>query len=187
VLIDNYDLLIFLGNPGSKYQNTYHNAGFWFAEYLSKKFNFQFSVWKNIVEYHEDKKALRPRFFIKPVQFMNLSGQATRVFYDYKKLNISKDKFLIFYDCIDIPMGTTRLKKQLSNKSHNGIYDTRRHFGLSAVDVVQIGILPKELSGRYHGRFDDLGVGKLEDFVLSNSSVHSKSQIINSFDILISQ
>jgi peptidyl-tRNA hydrolase len=112
---------------------------------------------------------------------MNRSGLSARQFYDYHKLGIPPEQFLVIYDCIDLPIGTTRLREGIKNRSHNGLQSIFQQFQMNQVDAIQIGILPQELADCYQGKFDDLGVGRLEFYVLSRVGTQNKQKIVSSF------
>ncbi len=109
-------LVVGLGNPGKKYKETRHNIGFSIVDnYLGEvewkeKFNSLFC----------EKKHLREKIlFIKPMSFMNLSGQPIKQFIDYYKINI--DDILVIQDDIDIEVGKYKTKRNSSSGGHNGI------------------------------------------------------------------
>ena len=97
--LDNTKLIIGLGNPGKKYEDTYHNAGFLFIEYLISKnpaiSNFKFSIFKPFKYTKLDNIIL-----IKPSAYMNNSGPAVQK--DLKYFKIKSKEILIVHDYSDI-------------------------------------------------------------------------------------
>ena len=109
-------LIVGLGNPGEEYQNTRHNAGFMAIDnyvdssLFKKKDNYLIAE-----KFIDNEKFL----FVKPLTFMNESGQAVRKVVDYYKVNI--EDILIIYDDMDFNVGDLRLKPDGSSGGHNGV------------------------------------------------------------------
>ena len=122
---DHY-VIVGLGNPGAKYAKTRHNAGFWFLDLLAKRAQV---VLRNQSKFHAElaKTGLYGQdcILVKPMTFMNHSGQAVRAVVDYYK--ISSDRLLIVYDELDLPPGVARLKKGGGHGGHNGLRDIFCH------------------------------------------------------------
>lgn len=134
-------LIAGLGNPGEKHQLTRHNAGFWFLDALHKKaegsagFRSQTKVTSEICRsrlYGQDC------IFAMPTVFMNHSGQAVRALVDYYRVPV--ENLLIAYDDLDLPPGTTRLKKGGGHGGHNGMRDIFRHLDNTDFMRLRIGI-----------------------------------------------
>jgi len=119
-------LIFGLGNPGSKYAETRHNAGFWFLDRLADKAGVAFKAQSRL-----HSETVRTNLFghdcilAKPVTFMNHSGQAVRAVMDYYKTDPLK--LLVAYDELDLPPGVARLKQGGGHGGHNGLRDTFRH------------------------------------------------------------
>ena len=122
---DHY-VIVGLGNPGAKYAETRHNAGFWFLDLLAKRSG---AVLRTQSKFHAElaKTSLYGQdcILVKPLTFMNHSGQAVRAVVDYYK--ISSDRLLIAYDELDLPPGVARLKQGGGHGGHNGLRDIFRH------------------------------------------------------------
>ena len=109
-------LVVGLGNPGLDYSNTRHNVGFMILDSFlgdvpwQKK--FQGEYYKTIIENE-------PVIFLKPMTFMNLSGQAVQQFVHYFHINITD--ILIIHDDLDINLGNYKLKRNSSSGGHNGL------------------------------------------------------------------
>tara|TARA_R110002049_G_scaffold61408_17_gene163613 strand:+ start:878 stop:1456 length:579 start_codon:yes stop_codon:yes gene_type:complete len=117
-----------LGNPEQRYERTLHNAGFWFADALARKYHGEFRYDKKF-----DAEACRVRlqgeevWLVKPQSYMNLSGKPVRGMLDYYQLDVSN--LLVAHDEIDLPPGTVRLKQGGGHGGHNGLRDIIRHCG----------------------------------------------------------
>lgn len=112
-------VIVGLGNPGTKYENTRHNMGFKTIDVLSEKFGikvdklkFKSLIGEGIV--HGEKVIL-----VKPQTFMNLSGEAVRDIVSFYK--VPMENLLVVYDDIDLDTGTFRIRKQGSSGTHNGM------------------------------------------------------------------
>ena len=117
-----------LGNPDSKYEDTLHNAGFWFVDALARKFGGDFKYEKkfdaDIGRVTIDGEQI---WLVKPQSYMNLSGKPVRGILDYYRLTPAD--LLVAHDEIDLPPDTIRLKMGGGHGGHNGIRDVIRHCG----------------------------------------------------------
>ncbi len=166
-------LIVGLGNPGQQYRFTRHNAGAMFLETLCD-------------DYKEELKA-ETKFFgmagriningqdirlLFPSTFVNKSGQAVAAIVNYFK--IDPLEILVAYDELDLPVGTTRLKKGGGHGGHNGIRDIIKAIGSQDFNRLRIGIdHPGEAS-------------KVSDYVLSEPSKNDAEQIQADIDKAIS-
>jgi len=102
-------LIIGLGNPGSNYSQTRHNAGFWFLDALFQKIGAEVGDARFRLQAKVSAEVCRVRIyskdciFAKPVVFMNLSGQAVRALVDYYE--VRTENLLVAYDDLDLPPG----------------------------------------------------------------------------------
>jgi len=169
-------LVIGLGNPGEKYQETRHNIGFKIADALCEKFENSF-----VKEQHGDlaKFKIRGRsiFLLKPSTFMNLSGLAVN--YYLQKHKIKQQNLFIISDDLHLPFGTLKIKRNGSDGGHNGHRD----------------IISKLNSGEYtrlkFGIGNNFKLGKQSNYVLSpwieeeeralSKLIHTAVEIIISF------
>ena len=117
-----------LGNPEEKYERTLHNAGFWFVDAIVRKYGGDFRYEK---KFDADICRVNLRgdeiWLIKPQSYMNLSGGPIRGMLDYYRLKPTE--LLVAHDEIDLPPGTTRLKKGGGHGGHNGLRDIMQHCG----------------------------------------------------------
>ncbi len=121
-----------LGNPEDKYERTLHNAGFWFVDALARKYGGSFRFDKKFdADFCRIKLHGNDVWLVKPQSYMNLSGAPIRSVMDYYRLNV--DQLLVAHDEIDLPPGTTRLKKGGGHGGHNGLRDIIQHCGAEFV------------------------------------------------------
>lgn len=121
-------LIVGLGNPGSEYARTRHNAGFWFLDALARRENAFFreeSKFKG--EVCRVRLAGHDIWLLKPTTFMNASGQAVAALALYYK--ILPDEILVVHDELDLPPGCMKLKYGGGNAGHNGLKDISSQLG----------------------------------------------------------
>lgn len=138
-------IVVFLGNPGSEYTFTRHNAGFMLADYFSEKNGIsidrlRFSSLTAEVTI-ENKKVL----LMKPQTFMNKSGEAVRDALSFYKLD-PETSLIVVYDDIYLDVGVLRIRKKGSDGGHNGIKNIIYHTGTDSFARIRIGVgkPPKE-------------------------------------------
>ena len=112
-------IIIGLGNPGVKYANTRHNAGYMVMDELSKLCKLEFNQEKFSSYFAKGKVDGEDVILLKPTTFMNNSGFALRQCLDFYKESMSN--VLIIYDDIALPVGKIRLRQKGSDGGHNGI------------------------------------------------------------------
>ncbi|WP_130819941.1 aminoacyl-tRNA hydrolase [Anaerococcus vaginimassiliensis] len=111
--------IVGLGNPGLKYENTRHNAGFLTIDYLANKFGIDVKKSKFKSLYGQGVISGQKVMLVKPQTYMNNSGEAVREIINFYKFDI--DKLIVIYDDIDIEFGTIRIRKKGSAGTHNGM------------------------------------------------------------------
>ncbi len=138
-------LIVGLGNPGEKYQDTRHNVGWWFVDELIKHYGSTFfkenkfhgMVARCIVPNLEMNK--KQEFIIlKPDTFMNKSGLAINKITQYYKIPMSE--VLVVHDDLDLPPGVNKLKYAGGHGGHNGLRDTIEQTGDKYFYRLRIGI-----------------------------------------------
>ena len=131
-------LIAGLGNPGAEYANTKHNVGFMLIDALAEHLNA--SAWK--VDFSSSVAEARiggeKIFLVKPLTYMNNSGEAIGPMLSYYKL--SSEDLIVVHDDMDIPVGTVRIRKKGSSGGHNGIKSILSHVDSEAFARVRIGI-----------------------------------------------
>lgn len=121
-------LIVGLGNPGSKYDQTRHNAGFWFVDELAKRSQTSFNVEKRFSgEACKVNLGQYSVYLLKPITFMNRSGLAVRQLSDFYRIPV--ESILIAHDELDIEAGQLRLKQAGGHGGHNGLRDLHSHLG----------------------------------------------------------
>ncbi|MDE2311461.1 MAG: aminoacyl-tRNA hydrolase [Patescibacteria group bacterium] len=135
-------LVVGLGNPGEKYKNTRHNAGFLAIDYIlndgdgfmtakpSKEFKSELWTWQQ-----DGAKTL----FLKPQTYMNDSGQALKVICNFYKLDLARD-LLVIHDEVDLPFGDIRISLDSSAAGHNGVQSIINELGGKNFQRLRIGI-----------------------------------------------
>ncbi len=172
--MDKY-LICGLGNPGSQYQATRHNAGYMVLDALAEASNIVF----------EDKRygfvaemTLRGRkvVLLKPTTYMNLSGNAVR--YWLNKENIDQSRLLVVSDDVALPLGDFRLKARGSNGGHNGLGHIQQLIGQDYARL-RMGIGNDFPQG---GQIDwVLGKFSDEEMLTLRPAVETAVQVVKSF------
>jgi len=153
-------IIVGLGNPGKKYSNSRHNAGWMVLDTLTGKID-----WKDNEKYQafvyttelENKEVE----LLKPNTFMNNSGIA--VAYALKKY--PKSRLIVVHDDKDIPLGEIRVQHDRSAAGHNGVKSIIEHIGTQDFTRVRIGIAPS----------DKMLIEDTADFVLENFTKEEKN------------
>jgi len=129
-------LIVGLGNPGQEYEKTRHNAGFLFLDYLYS------GVWSNEPRFNGQTAILKiggeQVRLLKPMSFMNRSGQAVGSMARYYKIN--PDEILVVHDELDFKIGVVKLKKGGGHAGHNGLRDIITHLSDNDFYRLRVGI-----------------------------------------------
>lgn len=121
-------LIAGLGNPGTDYAATRHNAGFWFADAVADRYKGSFRVESKFFgETARVKIEGVDVLLLKPGTFMNRSGQAVQAMMNFYKL--TPDLLLAAHDELDMPAGQMRLKLGGGHGGHNGLRDISQCLG----------------------------------------------------------
>ena len=117
-----------LGNPGSQYEATRHNVGYWLVDELARKYNGHF---KNESKFKGEVAKIhvggQDVWLIKPSTFMNLSGQSVSALARFYK--IQPEQVLVVHDELDLDPGVARLKSGGGHGGHNGLRDVSEKMG----------------------------------------------------------
>jgi len=117
-----------LGNPEERHERTLHNAGFWFADELARRFDGNFRYEKRFdADICKVSISGSDVWLMKPQSYMNLSGAPVRGMMDYYR--VQAGQVLVAHDEIDLPPGTVRLKQGGGHGGHNGLRDVIQHCG----------------------------------------------------------
>lgn len=132
-------IILFLGNPGTRFENTKHNAGWIIAD----RFNLS---WKGN-KYAECEEAREGDFvFAKPMTFMNESGK-TALWYQ-KEFGVEPKDFVVVYDDVDLPVGTVRVSFNRGSGGHNGIKSIEQALGSAEFARIRVGVAHVDEEGK---------------------------------------
>ena len=131
-------LIVGLGNPGKQYEKTRHNIGFDVIDYMANKYNIDVNreKFKGICGegFIENKKVI----LLKPLTYMNLSGESIREFANFYKLE--DDEIIVVYDDISLDIGRLRIREKGSAGGHNGIKSIIQNLGGDKFPRVKVGV-----------------------------------------------
>ncbi len=157
-------LIVGLGNPGSDYDKTRHNAGFWFIDEITRQSSVHL---KPELKFHgssgKTQIASQDVWLLQPSTYMNNSGQAVNSLARYYKIEV--DEILVVHDELDLEPGTVKLKKGGGHGGHNGLRDIISHLGSKEFYRLRLGI-------GHPGNARDVS-----DYVLKAPSKSDKAQI----------
>jgi peptidyl-tRNA hydrolase, PTH1 family len=137
--MDAIKLIIGLGNPGSEYARTRHNAGFWFMDTLAEKAGVVWGAEKKLfAETAKIQLAGQSMHLLKPSTFMNHSGRALVAALQYWK--IQPEQCLIAHDELDLEPGVARLKFDGGHGGQNGLRDSIAQLGHGRFHRLRLGI-----------------------------------------------
>jgi PTH1 family peptidyl-tRNA hydrolase len=133
-------LIVGLGNPGAKYERTRHNIGFDLLDHLADRWQVSWQENKRFQGLVSEKISIGGDkvYLLKPLTYMNKSGQAIRAVVDWYKL--PPESVLLVYDDLDLPVGRLRLRLTGSAGGHNGVKSAIAHLGTQSFPRVRIGI-----------------------------------------------
>ena len=131
-------LLVCLGNPGDKYENTRHNVGFMVADEVGDRLRapiqkVKFKALTNLVTISGEKVLV-----MKPTTYMNLSGEAVRQAMDFYK--VPADHVLVISDDTSLAVGRLRIRKSGSAGGHNGLKSIIQHLGSDQFPRINVGV-----------------------------------------------
>lgn len=132
-------LIVGLGNPGREYEQTRHNAGFWFLDELAWAWKASFKDEKKF--FGAVARVARPEgdvWLLKPGTFMNRSGQAVAALAQFYK--IKPEEIMVVHDELDIACGRIKFKLGGGNGGHNGLKDIQARLGTPDYYRLRLGI-----------------------------------------------
>jgi peptidyl-tRNA hydrolase, PTH1 family len=136
--LDKLMVIVGLGNPGNKYENTRHNVGFCTIDILSEKYGIKVDRLKHRALVGDGNiKGIRV-ILVKPQTFMNLSGESVRDIIEWYKL--AMDNLIVIYDDVDLPAGTIRIRPSGSSGTHNGMRSVIFQLQSDEFPRIRIGI-----------------------------------------------
>lgn len=131
-------LIVGLGNPGREYEKTRHNIGFMCIDKVANYFNVDFNMNKYNGMYAQFNYNGEKVILLKPLKYMNLSGEVVRDFVNFFKIDIND--ILIICDDLDTSVGTYRLRYKGSSGGHNGLKNIELHLNSKDYKRIKIGI-----------------------------------------------
>lgn len=169
-------LVVGLGNPGVKYENTRHNIGFKVVEAFAKENDASFSA-DRLADVATVKYKGRTILLIKPTTFMNLSGKAVNYWMQQEK--ISLENLLVITDDIALPFGKLRLKGKGSDGGHNGLKDIQLVLNTGSYARLRFGVG----SDFHRGQQADyvLGEWKPEEEAALEERIKTSAEFIKGF------
>lgn len=149
-------LIVGLGNPGRQYEKTRHNVGFEVIDRLADRLSASVDEKKFKGCYGKGVIGGNKVILLKPLTYMNLSGESVRAAMDFYK--IDPDHMIVVYDDVSLDVGQLRIRTKGSAGGHNGIKNIIAHLGTQEFPRVKVGV------GEKPPRMD------LADYVLSRFS-----------------
>ncbi|MEI7730945.1 MAG: aminoacyl-tRNA hydrolase [Verrucomicrobiota bacterium] len=156
--MDDWHLLVGLGNPGKEYVHTRHNAGFMVLELLAERWH---ANWRLEAKFQarlaKAERGGRRVLLCQPQTFMNLSGEAVQAVGAYYQIPASR--MVIAVDDADLPLGEIRMRPKGGNGGHHGLESVEQHVGTREYARLRIGIGRRTegqrmLTGHVLGSFD---------------------------------
>lgn len=131
-------LIIGLGNPGTDYQQTRHNAGFLLLDQLIARFHLQERGSKRAFLLWQGPVADMQVYLMKPLTYMNLSGEALAAFQPPDPIPL--EDILVAYDDVALPLGTIRLRPSGSDGGQKGIRHIIQTLGTQTIPRMRLGV-----------------------------------------------
>ncbi len=137
--MDSFFIIVGLGNPGRKYDGTRHNVGFDVIDELVDKFRIggPEKFGKSMIG--KGRIGDRKVILVKPMTYMNLSGEAVQEIVHYFKIDPAQD-LVIISDDIDLEVGRLRIRKKGSAGGHNGLKNIVQHLGSGDFARIRVGV-----------------------------------------------
>ena len=132
-------LFVGLGNPGPEYEDTRHNAGFWYIDELARRLKVQLlpdRAYHGLVARANTPQG--PVWLLQPMTYMNLSGKSVGALARFFK--IAPEEVLVAHDELDILPGQVKLKKSGGHGGHNGLRDIHSQMGSPDYWRLRLGI-----------------------------------------------
>ena len=179
-------LVVGLGNPTKEYENTRHNIGFMYLDYLFDNNSFSLNKKFNALELEKNINGEKI-LFIKPLSYMNLSGEVVIKYVNYYKINVSD--ILVIQDDLDMPIGKYKLMFNHGAGGHNGIKNIILNINSKEFLRLKIGISKNnniDMKDYVLGRFSK------EEINLINHTFKELNNLINDYislnrDVLMSK
>ena len=128
-----------LGNPTKQYENTRHNIGFMAIDALADKYDINMIECKHKSLIGKGMINGTKVILVKPLTYMNLSGEAIRAVSEYYKID-ETEELLVIYDDISLDLGQIRIRKKGSAGGHNGLKSIIANLGHDTFRRIKIGV-----------------------------------------------
>ena len=132
-------IIVGLGNPKKEYENTRHNIGFMAIDALAEKYNISVLDCKHKALIGKGVINGNKVVLVKPLTYMNLSGEAVRAVIDYYKAD-AESELIVIYDDVSLDVGQLRIRKKGSAGGHNGIKNIIAQLGHDVFLRIKIGV-----------------------------------------------
>ena len=162
-------LIVGLGNPGKEYQNTRHNIGFRFIDNFASKNNIKIEKEKFNGLYIQTIIGNESVILLKPLSYMNLSGEVVKKYVDYFKIKV--EDILIINDDLDLNIAKIRLRRSGSSGGHNGLKNIEQCLNTNNFKRLKIGISNNKLI-------------ETKDYVLGSFSKEDEKKLLEINDIV---
>lgn len=156
-------LVMGLGNPGEQYQSHRHNVGYMMLDKLARRLNVELDIKKKKTVFGKKKQGKIEYLLLKPLTFMNLSGEAALYMASFMK--ILPEDIIVIYDDMDLPIGTFKISVGGSHGGHNGVRSIEDSLKSTNFTRIRVGI------GRPPDNMD------VSDFVLSPFTKQERQKI----------
>ncbi|MCZ8076448.1 MAG: aminoacyl-tRNA hydrolase [Paucibacter sp.] len=135
-------LFVGLGNPGAEYEDTRHNAGFWWVDQLARKLGATLQAERNYyglcARVNSAPGCDGPIWLLQPMTYMNLSGKSVAALARFFK--IAPEEILAIHDELDLVPGEMKFKQGGGNGGHNGLKDMQAQLGSANFWRLRLGI-----------------------------------------------
>ena len=160
------NLIVGLGNPGSKYASTRHNIGFMVVDQALKNIVSVDQTWENRSDIKCQVFKSADLVFAKPQSFMNASGFAVKKLMDLYKIPV--EQLWVIHDDIDLPLGKIRIRVGGGSAGHHGIESIMRELGNKDQFVrFRLGV-GKDISEAEENTDHSVKHYEIEKYVVSN-------------------
>jgi PTH1 family peptidyl-tRNA hydrolase len=173
-------LIVGLGNPGAQYAQTRHNVGFRVVDLLAEKYSWRWER-RGRVLLANGSLGSEKVTLVKPLTFMNLSGEAVSELVRWYK--IQPEDVLVIYDDLDLPVGKIRLRAKGSTGGHNGLSNITHLLHSDNIPRLRVGI-GRPASTRMDTVQYVLGVPPGDERILLSTT---EEQAANSIPLILDQ
>lgn len=132
-------LVVGLGNPGARYVDTRHNAGFLVVDAVARRQAVSIDRSQHGALTAKARFGSAAAVLAKPQEFMNLSGRAAQKLANFYKVE-DLDHVVVVHDDMDLPFGDVRVKRGGGHGGHNGLRDLHKHLGGPGYVRVRVGV-----------------------------------------------